>query len=81
MPVPNTPPNRGAPVARWLRGQMATRGLTLQDVAALVGVAPTTVSWWANGRSVPQREARERLAAGFGIDPVDIPKASSSDST
>ena len=69
----NTPPDPDAPFARWLRERMAVRGLTLEDLAAAAGVAPTTVSWWVNGRACPQWDGFVRVAAALGADPAAAP--------
>ncbi len=64
----NPAPHPDGPFPRWLRRQLAERSWSHQDLAERVGVVPTTVSWWVNGRSTPQWDAVQRLATALGKD-------------
>ncbi len=48
---------------------LAVRGLTKGQLAALVGVAPSTVTKWCKGDQSPEAETFERLAAELKVKP------------
>ena len=64
--------NPEAAWARKVRGLMAARKLTQSELARELGVAVTTVNWWANGRTDPSREAREKIEAMLEGEPKNV---------
>ncbi len=50
-----------------LRKEMTQRGISTQDLAARLGVAPGTVASWRNGKSHPTLDSAYRLADLFGL--------------
>ena len=54
-------------LGRTVRQLREARGLTLRDVAALLGVSPATVSAIENGRTGISSQRIARLADGFGV--------------
>lgn len=48
---------------------LAVRGLTKGQLAALIGVAPSTVTKWCKGDQSPEAETFERLAAELEVKP------------
>lgn len=54
-------------LGRTVRQLRESRGLTLRDVAALLGVSPATVSAIENGRTGISSQRIARLADGFGV--------------
>jgi Zn-dependent peptidase ImmA (M78 family)/DNA-binding XRE family transcriptional regulator len=50
-----------------LKQMLAVRRLTQADLAAQIGVSPTTVSKWRSGDQVPERAALDRLSSVVGV--------------
>lgn len=48
---------------------LAVRRLTQVQLAAMVGVSPTTISKWRGGDQAPEREALDRLAGVVNVTP------------
>jgi transcriptional regulator with XRE-family HTH domain len=49
------------------------QGLSLREVAAVVGKSHVWVMRIENGETVPSRQDRERLSEALGIDLSDMP--------
>ena len=50
-----------------------TRGLTQRELAALVGMSPSALGMYEQGRRVPGRRARERLEGFFAARGMEMP--------
>jgi len=58
--------------ARNLRHYVDVSGQLGKDIAAAIGVAPTTFSEWANGKKYPRIDKIEMLANYFHIQKSDL---------
>lgn len=58
--------------ARNLRHYVEASGQLGKDIAAAIGVAPTTFSEWANGKKYPRIDKIEILANYFHIQKSDL---------
>ncbi len=54
--------------SRWLFEQQQQRELSYRSIARRVGVAASTVYFWASGRSVPEPHNARKIAEAFGVD-------------
>ncbi len=61
-----------AAFAARLDGALAASGVAARAVAAAVGVAPATVTYWRQGRAVPAEAAFERLCAVLQVQPEEL---------
>ncbi|MGI8587601.1 MAG: tetratricopeptide repeat protein [Chloroflexia bacterium] len=59
--------------SQWLSRHRKRRGLTQQDLAGLVGYSVETIKKIEEGKRRPSRQVAERLAAGLGIPPQELP--------
>ncbi len=57
----------GRNIVAALRTNQATRGLSLKQQAARLGVHPSTLSRWERGRTAPELAVCERAADMFGV--------------
>ncbi|MPZ29346.1 MAG: helix-turn-helix domain-containing protein, partial [Micromonosporaceae bacterium] len=69
--------DEGSPVdarqgGRRLTALMDTRGLTIGDLAADLGVSRDAVAQWRQGRHTPAGDVAERVARRLGIDPGQL---------
>ena len=67
--------------ARNLRHYVDASGQLGKDIAAAIGVAPTTFSEWANGKKYPRIDKIEMLANYFHIQKSDLIEDHSDDGT
>ena len=61
-----------SPPARSLREVRAERLLTVRELAALTGVAASTIYLTETGRTAPRPSVMKRLAASLGVGPLEI---------
>lgn len=71
-PSPRFAPLPAAPGGARLRALLRSRGISPEELAALVGVGASTVMRWCTGRRCPTPEMLERVAAALGVTVVDI---------
>ena len=57
----------------WLREARKALGLTQRELAALVGMSPSALGMYEQGRRVPGRRARERLEGFFAARWMEMP--------
>lgn len=57
---------------KTLREQRTRRLLTLRALARQAGVAPRTLLWIEQGRTVPQLGTIGRIAAALGVEPGQV---------
>jgi transcriptional regulator with XRE-family HTH domain len=57
-----------APLAQWIRRQLANRDWTAADLARRTNIGTGRISLWLNGKSRPNTESCLRLADVFGVD-------------
>ena len=67
-PVPPIVPSRKARLGMALRGIRSRRRLSLADVAALTGIAVSTLSKVENGQLSPTYDKLVQLSQGLGVD-------------
>lgn len=65
--------------AAWLKAAMRAANFDLEklsggrkDLAEAVGVAPGTITRWLSGKSMPDPDKFEAIAAAVGVDPIDM---------
>ena len=68
----NLAPAEEEPFAQRLQRLRAARGLSLDKLAAMLGVSKPTVWAWEQGRARPARERIESLAAALGVEPAEL---------
>lgn len=59
-------------MAENLTGYVERSGKTQKELAAIVGVSPSTLSDWMKGKKYPRIDKIERLASFFGITKSDL---------
>ena len=57
----------------WLREARKALDLTQRELAALVGMSPSALGMYEQGRRVPGRRARERLEGFFAARGMEMP--------
>lgn len=63
---PSLPPT--TPVGGFLFWRRLSRVTSKADLAAKVGLTPTTIRFWERGRGGPSRASAAKLAAALGVD-------------
>lgn len=58
----------------WLADRLDERDLQQQELAALVGAEPSTVSNWVKGKTIPREPMCDRIAEELGLDPDEVRK-------
>src|SRR5262245_51100089 len=58
--------------AAWLKEQRLRQHKKQGEIARLVGVAPSSISLWEQGRMVPSRWHWQRYAAALGISRKEL---------
>ena len=82
-PIPKFSPSRrrlnDAPVTpktlgEHLRRARLERGLTLEQMARILGVFSLTVHYWEHGCYTPKPQSREKIVEFLGYDPETQPR-------
>lgn len=60
----NSDSNNFASIIKALRVQ---HKMTQQDLAEIVGLTPTGISYWESGKAIPNVETLEKLASYFNV--------------
>lgn len=68
LPTPPLPPDMRDSFARRLRDEREARGATVQQLAVLLGVSPSTIRGWESAQHAPTVDQVARLAREFGWD-------------
>jgi DNA-binding XRE family transcriptional regulator len=68
--MPQSPGRAPDEFSRYLTAAISRADISQSELARALGTNPSTVSWWATGRSRPAREMLPGLAAVLGR-PVD----------
>lgn len=58
----------------YLKSQRLKAGLTLKQLAAKMGICPSNLNDYENGKSKPSLKTSEKIAAFFKCDLQDVPK-------
>jgi transcriptional regulator with XRE-family HTH domain len=53
----------------YLRNARTNQGLTVKEVARMLGVFWMTVHYWENNTYAPKRQSREKIVQFLGYDP------------
>ena len=78
--VPNTALlGQGEPLGARINRLRRERGLTLADVAALLGVSKPTVWAWEKGKAKPLPERIDAIAAALGVSGEDLAEPQATD--
>lgn len=66
-PHGRTPPAPAAVAGLRIREMRLSRGLTMAELAARIGVSQPAISQWESGREKPGRDSLQKLASAFDV--------------
>lgn len=58
--------------AEWLDVTLSNRGIPGQDVAEALGITPSNITRWRQGKSAPSADTCTALAGYLGVDPMQL---------
>ncbi|MGC1165824.1 MAG: helix-turn-helix transcriptional regulator [Solirubrobacterales bacterium] len=73
--LPHMSPKKHRRFARFVTAHRKALGLSMNKLAAIVGVTPSNISWWESGEGLPGTSALEPLARGLKVSYEDLLEA------
>jgi len=64
---------------QFLRDEAGRRGITNADLAKILGVSPTALSYWMNGKWEPSVKSLALMAEGLGMPYQELAAMAESD--